>query len=99
VLTGRDDAEQAARVLTAWYPQVVVKMGADGALFYANGRPPVHVPAPPVDRVVDGTGAGDAFCAGFLASWLDKKPPGEALASGCRLASHAMGLVGARPVL
>jgi sugar/nucleoside kinase (ribokinase family) len=99
VLTGRDDAEQAARVLTAWYPQVVVKMGADGALFYANGRPPAHVPAPPVDHVVDGTGAGDAFCAGFLASWLDKKPPGEALASGCRLAAHAMGLVGARPVL
>src|SRR6202012_1005803 len=99
VLTGRDDAEQAARVLTSWYPQVVIKMGADGALFYANGRPPVHVPAPPVDHIVDGTGAGDAFCAGFLASWLDKKPPGEALASGCRLASHAMGLVGARPVL
>ena len=33
VLTGRDDPEQAARVLTAWYPHVVVKLGADGALF------------------------------------------------------------------
>ncbi len=65
VLTGRDDPEQAARVLTAWYPHVVVKLGADGALFYANGRPPVRVPAPPVDRVVDGTGAGDAFIAGL----------------------------------
>ena len=99
VLTGRDDPEQMARVLTAWYPQVVVKMGANGAMFYANGRPPVHVPAPPVDQVVDGTGAGDAFCGGFLGPWLDKKPPGEALASGCRLAAHAMSLVGARPVL
>ena len=99
VLTGRDDPEQMARVLTAWYPQVVVKMGDDGALFYANGRPPVHVPAPPIDRIIDGTGAGDAFCAGFLGPWLDKKPPGEALASGCRLAAHAMSLVGARPVL
>ena len=73
--------------------------GADGALFYANGRPPVRVPAPPVDRVVDGTGAGDAFIAGFLPAWLDKKPPGEALAGGCRLAAHALGLIGARPVL
>ena len=65
VLTGRDDPEQAARVLTAWYPHVAVKLGPEGALFYANGRPPVRVPAPPVDRVTDGTGAGDAFIAGF----------------------------------
>jgi len=99
VLTGRDDPEQAARVLTAWYPQVVIKLGADGALFYANGRPPVRVPAPPVERVVDGTGAGDAFIAGFLPAWLDKKPPTEALGSGCRLAAHALNLIGARPVL
>lgn len=99
VLTGRDDAEQAARVLTAWYPEVVVKLGPEGALYYANGRPPARVPAPPVDRIVDGTGAGDAFCAGFLGPWLDRKPPGEALASGCRLAAHAMSLAGARPVL
>ncbi len=99
VLTGREDPEQAARVLTAWYPHVAVKLGADGALFYANGRPPVRVPAPPVERVTDGTGAGDAFIAGFLPAWLDKKPPGEALAGGCRLAAHALGLIGARPVL
>jgi sugar/nucleoside kinase (ribokinase family) len=99
VLTGRDDPEQAARVLTAWYPHVAVKLGAEGALFYANGRPPVRVPAPPTDRVIDGTGAGDAFIAGFIPPWLDKKPPGEALASGCRLAAHALGLIGARPVL
>ena len=100
VITGRDDPEQAARVLNAWYPQVVLKLGADGALFYANGRPdPVRVPSPPIERVVDGTGAGDAFCAGFLPPWLDKKPPGEALASGCRLATRALSLVGARPAL
>ncbi|MBO0821962.1 MAG: sugar kinase, partial [Nocardiopsaceae bacterium] len=99
ILTGRDDPEQAARVLTAWYPQVVIKMGPDGALFFANGRPPVHVPAPSVDRIVDGTGAGDSFVAGFLPAWLDKKPPAEALGSGCRLAAHALNLIGARPVL
>ena len=100
VLTGRAEPEQAARVLNAWYPHVVMKLGADGALFYANGRPdPIRVPAPPVERIVDRTGAGDAFCAGFLPSWLDKKPPGEALTSGCRLAAKAMGLVGARPLL
>ena len=48
---------------------------------------------------MDGTGAGDAFCAGFLPAWLDKKPPLEALGSGCRLAANALGMVGARPAL
>jgi sugar/nucleoside kinase (ribokinase family) len=98
VLTGRDDPSQAIRVLTAWYPQVVVKLGPDGAM-YANGRDLVRVPAPPLEKFVDGTGAGDAFSAGFIPSWLDGKPPSEALASGCRLATRAMALVGARPVL
>jgi sugar/nucleoside kinase (ribokinase family) len=99
-LTGRDQPEQAARSLTAWYPQVVIKLGGDGAMFSANGRPdPSRVPAMPVERVVDRTGAGDAFCAGFLPTWLDKKPPEEALASGCRLGARALTLVGARPLL
>jgi sugar/nucleoside kinase (ribokinase family) len=98
VLTGRDDPIQAARVLTAWYPQVVVKLGADGAIF-ANGREPVHAPAQITERFVDGTGSGDAFCAGFLVPWLDKKPPLEALVNGCRLAARARSVVGARPPL
>ena len=98
VLTGRDDPVQAARVLTAWYPQVVVKLGADGALF-ANGREPIHAPAQITERFVDGTGSGDAFCAGFLVSWLDSKPPLEALVNGCRLAARARSVVGARPPL
>jgi sugar/nucleoside kinase (ribokinase family) len=100
VLTGREDPEQAGRVLTAWYPQVVLKLGPDGALFYTNGRPdPVYAPAQPVERILDGTGAGDAFCAGFLPPWLNKKPPHEALASGCRLAAQALAMLGARPAL
>ena len=100
VITGREEPEQAARVLNAWYPQVVLKLGPDGALFYANGRPePFRVNGPPVEKIVDGTGAGDAFCAGFLPAWLDKKPPAEALGSGCRLAAHALNLIGARPML
>jgi sugar/nucleoside kinase (ribokinase family) len=100
VLTGREDPAQAARVLNAWYPHVVMKMAGEGALFYANGRPdPIRVPGPPLEKLVDRTGAGDAFCAGFLPAWLDKKPPAEALVSGCRLAARALSLVGARPLL
>ncbi|MEO3873083.1 sugar kinase [Nonomuraea sp. B12E4] len=98
VLTGRDDPEAAAKVLTAWFPQVVIKMAAEGALWYSNGRPdPVRVPAEPVDKIVDGTGAGDAFSAGFLPAWLASKPPAEALTAGCRLAAKAIMHLGARP--
>lgn len=100
VLTGRDDPEAAAKVLTAWFPQVVIKLGADGALWYTNGRPePVRVAAEPVERIIDGTGAGDAFCAGFLPAWLDNKPPAEALSAGCHLAAKAIAHLGARPRL
>jgi sugar/nucleoside kinase (ribokinase family) len=99
-LTGREEPELAAKVLTAWYPQVVIKMGNDGALWYTNGRPePVTVPPEPVEKIVDGTGAGDAFIAGFLPAWLEGKPPAEALTSGCRLAAKAVGHLGARPAL
>ena len=100
VLTGRDTPDQAAKVLTAWYPQVVIMNGGEGALWYTNGRSePVTVAAEPVEKVVDGTGAGDAFIAGFLPVWLDGKPPAEALTAGCRLAARAMQHLGARPTL
>lgn len=100
VLTGRDNPEQAAKVLTAWYSQVVVTLDADGALWYTNGRAePVHVKAEPVEKIADGTGAGDAFTAGFLSPWLEGKPPAEALGAGCHLAAQALNHVGARPIL
>ncbi|NUR88707.1 MAG: sugar kinase [Nonomuraea sp.] len=100
VLTGRDEPEAAAKVLTAWFPQVVIKMNSDGAIWYTNGRSePVHVAAEPVDRIIDGTGAGDAFCAGYLPSWLEGKPPAESLAAGCSLAAKAIAHLGARPRL
>ncbi|MBO2459273.1 carbohydrate kinase family protein [Actinomadura violacea] len=100
ILTGRENPAAAAKVLTAWYPQVVIKVGADGALWYTNGRPePVTVAAEPVEKVVDGTGAGDGFVAGFLPPWLDGKQPADALTAGCRLAAQATQHLGARPSL
>jgi sugar/nucleoside kinase (ribokinase family) len=77
-----------------------MRLGTDGAMMYAGGRPdPIRVSSPPVERIVDSTGAADAFIAGFLPAWLDKKPAGEALASGSRLAAQSLSLVGARPLL
>ncbi|MFG1877092.1 carbohydrate kinase family protein [Sphaerisporangium sp. NPDC049003] len=100
VLTGRDDPASAAKVLTAWFPQVVIKLGAEGSLWYTNNRAePVRAPADHIERIVDGTGAGDAFTAGFLQPWLEGKQPADALAAGNALAAKAIANLGARPRL
>jgi len=59
-------AKQAARViLERGLEQVVITLGAQGAVALARGwDEPFHVPVLPVD-VVDTTGAGDAFVAGL----------------------------------
>ncbi|MGH3680188.1 MAG: PfkB family carbohydrate kinase, partial [Natronosporangium sp.] len=47
----------------------------------------------------DPTGAGDAFAAGLLASWLAGAGPVEVLRAGARLGAEAVAGFGARPVL
>ncbi|MCB9105755.1 MAG: sugar kinase [Anaerolineales bacterium] len=52
---------------------VVFTMGKDGSLVSENGTILAHLPARTID-VVDATGAGDAFWAGFLTALLDDQP-------------------------
>ena len=95
-LSGVTDAEEVARVLAPRCGAVVVKQGADGAVMLSADRLD-RVAAVPT-TVVDTTGAGDAFCAGFLASWTgERQDPDAALAAGTAAASRAVGVVGARP--
>jgi len=94
-LTGLRPAADAARALTAAYGEVVVTLGARGALWAGAGQV-VRVPAAPA-RVVDTTGAGDAFSAGFLAARLAGEPPAAALHAGAALAARAVARPGARP--
>lgn len=65
--TSSADVEAAAAALADGRHGAVVTRGADGALLSAGGRS-WSLPAPAV-RVVDSTGAGDAFC-GTLAAKL-----------------------------
>ena len=78
------DAEVVARAVLDLGPEsVVVKLGAAGALHVAlaDGRAVVTgVAAFPVPRVVDPVGAGDAFCAGYIAATLDGLATADALA-------------------
>ena len=74
----------------------MVKLGREGAL-WQRGFITASAAAERRADVVDTTGAGDAFAAGFLASWLLHPEPESALAAGNRLAARAIGHVGARP--
>jgi sugar/nucleoside kinase (ribokinase family) len=73
-LFGRDRApEEYIERFHSMGPQIVVfTMGADGILLSEEGKL-TSIPARPV-RVVDATGAGDSFWAGFLVGLLDGNP-------------------------
>jgi sugar/nucleoside kinase (ribokinase family) len=93
---GETGAAAMAASLGSYYGAVVVKLGADGAVVAAPGTTPARVAAQPA-LVRDTTGAGDAFCAGFLAAWLAGAPLSAAAASGGRAAALAVSRFGGRP--
>lgn len=76
-------------------PELVVKFGANGAR-WTNGVETVIGRAVSVDEVLDTTGAGDAFAAGFLSVWLDGGMVGDALEAGAQYAAKAVTHVGSR---
>ena len=79
-LTRRDDPEEAVRSLQHGSTRVVAKLGAAGAMALDDEGGLIHVPAPAIE-VLDTTGAGDSFDAGFLHAWLG----GAGLAESLRL--------------
>ena len=82
--------------LAARFPHVVVTLGALGAA-YLGGTHRAQVTAPRVE-VVDTTGAGDAFAAGFLARLLHGATPEDALDGGRAAAETCVAHLGARPL-
>jgi ribokinase len=96
VLAGEADPERAALALAQRVPEVVVTLGGAGAL-WTDGELAFQVAADAGGAVLDTTGAGDAFAAGFLAARLTGADPEGALAAGCRLAAVAVRTPGARP--
>jgi sugar/nucleoside kinase (ribokinase family) len=75
---------------------LVMTRGADGALAVENGSA-VEIPAAPVDKVVDTTGAGDLFAAGFLSARCRGRDLRGCLEAGSRCAAEIISHFGARP--
>ncbi len=97
LLYGRDDPERAAAHFATLGPRVVaIKMGREGSLVREAGRRTIrYVPAVPVSAI-DPTGAGDAYCGGFIAAY-SREP--DALAAARRATVSASFVVERRGAL
>lgn len=72
-ISGCGTVEAAADMLAGWCPTSVLKLGGEGALF-CQGSERIRVPAFEGITVIDATGAGDSFNAGFLCAFLRGLP-------------------------
>ena len=91
LLTGLDEPAAVAGALAKSFETVVLTLGAAGVLVNGDLVEAVRVP------VVDPTGAGDAFCAGFLDEWVRSGDPLAAARAGTHVAARAVGVMGGRP--
>jgi ribokinase len=96
-LTGKENPVEAAAKLLERVNTVVIKRGSNGALGQVRGGQLIQVEAKRT-TVVNTTGAGDAFAAGFISIWANNGPLIDALESGADLAAECVALVGARPL-
>jgi len=91
-----EDFDAAVSATAAKVPLLVVTRSEQGAIAVAGGER-VSVPAEPIERVVDTTGAGDLFAAGFLAGQAQGKSIQDSLTMGAIAAAEVISHYGARP--
>lgn len=97
-LTGRTDPVEALKELSAKVPTLVVTRGPDGASAIEKGEH-ISIPAAPVKQVVDTTGAGDMFAAGFLTARCKGATLERSLWTGAMAAGEIIQHYGARPIV
>jgi sugar/nucleoside kinase (ribokinase family) len=98
ILSGGTDLERAIRMFSSLGPSVVVlKRAEKSCLIMDPGSQQVIEVAIEAVQPVDSTGAGDAFCGGFAADYLQSGDPVQAVRAGAaaaRTAIAAPGLLG-----
>lgn len=95
-LTGESDPLEVTASLGRRFRVVALTLGDAGAIVMQDGGAPVSIPAVP-SRILDPTGAGDAFCAGFLAEWAMVPDAVAAATAGVQVAERAVTNIGGRP--
>ncbi|MBW2038017.1 MAG: carbohydrate kinase family protein [Deltaproteobacteria bacterium] len=90
-LTGKDDYRAGCKEILSLGPEVVVcKMGEEGAYLSSKERGMEFHPQGEAE-VVDNTGAGDVYNAGFLAGLLLGRPLNDCLAFAHQVAAKSLG--------
>jgi len=95
-LTGCEDFHDGIAALADKIPTLVVTRSDKGAHAVSGGEH-AHVAAAPVAQVVDTTGAGDLFAAGFLYGHVRDLPLATCLSLGAVCAAEVISHYGARP--
>ncbi len=95
-LTGHDDFDRGLAELAPKVPLLVVTRSEKGAVAMAGGER-FAVPAEPVEQMVDTTGAGDLFAAGFLFGHVRGRAVQDCLTLGAVCAAEVISHYGARP--
>jgi sugar/nucleoside kinase (ribokinase family) len=96
LLTGLDDPLAIALSLAQRFDTVALTLDTEGVIVVQRGIGVERLPAVPA-QIVDPTGAGDAFSAGFLAEWVRSGDAVAAARAGAVAGSWAVSSVGARP--
>ncbi|MFM9852290.1 MAG: adenosine kinase [Sphingomonadaceae bacterium] len=91
-----DDLEAAIAALSGHVNTLVVTRAEQGAMAVQGGVR-AEVPAEPIARVVDTTGAGDTFTSGFLAGQLQGRSLADSLTMGAVCAAECISHYGPRP--
>ena len=95
-LTRGGDFARCVEALSKHVETLVITRGAHGAMAIERDYL-VEIPAAPVERIVDTTGAGDLFAAGFLAGRCRGRPLKGCLETGAVAAAEVISHFGARP--
>ena len=95
-LYGTDDLDRAFNEVMPLVKVAACTRGEHGAVIVGDGETHV-IPAEPAGQVVDTTGAGDLFAAGFLAGWTQGRNLHDCGRMGAVAAAEVISHLGARP--
>ncbi len=94
-LMGTDNFDDTLEAIRNHDNLFVVTRSDKGSVILHRGEQHVQ-DATPVEQVIDTTGAGDAYCAGFLYGWVHDKSIAECARAGTLCATAVIQQVGAR---